>query len=63
MALKRNDHNPTAGKERHIRDHRQVICVHIDLELRLKIKAVLMQEPRVERIVARHAFYLRRIEQ
>ena len=62
MPVERN-HLQTVGiKQGHIRDRRLIVGIDEDLEIRLEVKAVLMQEPGVQGIVSRHSFYQRRIE-
>ena len=58
MAVERDDDDAVAGKQGHVIDYGQVVCVDVDLELRTEVKAVLMQETGVEGIVARHCLDL-----
>lgn len=59
MALKRDELHPARGKQRHIRDLRQVVGIYEQLKLWLKFKAVLMQKPRCDGVVSRQGFYKR----
>ena len=58
MPVKRDNDDAVTGEQSHIVDDRQEVGVHIDLELRLKVKAVLMEEPGIEGIVAGHCLDL-----
>lgn len=62
MALKGDDDHTPAGEKRHVIDHRQVVGIDIQLELRREVKGIFMQETGVDGVVACHAFYLRGIE-
>ena len=56
MALKRDELHPARGKQRHIRDLRQMVGIYEQLKLRLKFKAVFMQKPRCDGVVSRQGF-------
>jgi hypothetical protein len=44
MAFKGDNLHPSAAKERHVVDCGQIVGIDVDLELGLKVKAVLMQK-------------------
>ena len=63
MLVEGDDQYTATGEKRGVGDHRQIIGVDVQFELRLEIEAVLMQKTGVERIVAGHALDLSGIQQ
>ena len=44
MAVKGDDYDTIAGEQGHIVDDREIVGIHIDLELGTKVEAVLMEK-------------------
>ena len=62
MAVEGDDYDTIAGEQGHIVDDREIVGIHIDLELRTEVEAVLVEEPGIEGIIAGHAFDLCRVQ-
>ena len=54
VPLERDQLQTVRIEQRHVRDTRLIVGIDEDLEVRLEVEAVLMEEPGIQRIIAGH---------